>query len=213
MTGLMTYLPLLLSLAAVDLLAAVSPGPNFLVVAQAALRGPFRQAGAVVAGILTANVLWCLGVVSGLSALLDLAPWLYGALKLLGGAYLIYLGVCVWRARGGGRAAAPAAPLEQGLSAAYLRGLLTNLSNPKSVVYFGSVFALFMAPATPLWVQSVAIGIVLLNTVLWYGTVAATFSRARVQRTYAALERPIHRTTGAVMVGFGARLMIELAYE
>src|SRR5688572_32271923 len=91
----MTYLPLLLSLLVVDLLAAMSPGPNFVVVAQAAIRGSFRPAAAVVTGILTANLLWCLGVALGLSALFDLAPWLYGTMKVLGGGYLIS-GLLTW---------------------------------------------------------------------------------------------------------------------
>src|SRR5688572_3748298 len=135
----MTYLPLLLSLLAVDLLAAISPGPNFVVVAQAAIWGSFRQAAAVVAGILTANLLWCIGVALGLSALFDLAPWLYGTMKVLGGTYLIYLGVTLWRTKS--RAVLTSeASFQLTLPAALARGLLTNLANPKSVVYFSSVF-------------------------------------------------------------------------
>jgi threonine efflux protein len=65
-----------------------------------------------------------------------------------------------------------------------------------------------MGPETPIWVKASAIGIVLFDTVLWYGTVATMFSRLRVQRTYTALEKAINRTTGAVMIGFGARLML-----
>lgn len=204
---MMAYLPLLLSLVAVDLLAAISPGPNFVVVAQAAIRGSFRQAAAVVTGIVMANLLWCVGVVLGLSALVHLAPWLYGTMKVLGGAYLIYLGVTLWRTKSG-PGLTPESSFQQALPTAFARGLLTNLSNPKSVVYFGSVFALFMGPAIPLWVKTVAIGIVLLDTVLWYGTVAAMFSRARMQRSYAALEKPINRVTSAVMIGFGSRLLV-----
>lgn len=203
----MTYLPLLLSLLAVDLLAAISPGPNFVVVAQAAIRGSFRQAAAVVTGILMANLLWCLGVVFGLSALFDLAPWLYGTMKALGGTYLIYLGVNVWRT-GNRPVLVSESAFQLALPAAYARGLLTNLANPKSVAYFGSVFALFMGPAIPFWVKAVAIGIVLLDTVVWYGAVAAMFSGVRVRRRYAALEKPINRTTGVVMIGFGARLLV-----
>jgi threonine efflux protein len=203
----MTYLPLLVSLLVVDLLAAISPGPNFVVVAQAAIWGSFRQAAAVVAGILTANLLWCIGVALGLSALFDLAPWLYGTMKVLGGTYLIYLGVTLWRAKSRG-ALTSEASFQLALPAALARGLLTNLANPKSVVYFSSVFALFLGPATPFWVTALAIGIVLLDTVLWYGAVAALFSRVRIRRRYAALEKPINRTTGTVMIGFGARLLV-----
>src|SRR5437867_3461764 len=149
----MTYLPLLLSLLAVDLLAAISPGPNFLVVAQAAIGGSFRRAAAVVIGILTANLLWCLGVLLGLSALFGLAPWLYSTMKVLGGIYLVSLGVALWR-KGSRPLLMPESSFERTLAAAFARGLITNLSNPKSVVYFGSIFALFMGPATPHWVKT-----------------------------------------------------------
>ncbi len=202
----MGYFYLLLSLFAVDLLAAVSPGPNFVVVTQAAVSRTRRFAAAVVLGIVTANLVWCFAVALGLSALFALAPWLYGAIKILGGAYLVYLGVCLWRS---GRAAVDAETPSQGsLGAAYLRGLLTNLTNPKSVVYFGSIFALFMKPDIPASVQIMAVCIVIFNTVLWYGTVAALFSSNLVQRFYLRVQRPINRVTGAAMIGFGGKLVL-----
>ncbi len=198
---------LLLSLMAVDLLAAISPGPNFIVVTQAAIRHTRRHAVMVVLGIVTANLIWCGAVAFGLSALFKLAPWLYGAIKFMGRAYLIYLGVCLCR-NDGSTPTPSESSLQSLLSAAYVRGLLTNLSNPKSVVYFGSIFALFMKPDTPVWVQVVAVGIVLFDTVLWYGAVAVLFSSSAVQRLYARIQRPINRLTGVVMVMFGARLML-----
>src|SRR5918911_516179 len=69
----MTYFYLLLSLLAVDLLAAISPGPNFVVVTQAAVNGTRRHAAAVVAGIVAANLIWCAAVAFGLSALFSSA--------------------------------------------------------------------------------------------------------------------------------------------
>jgi threonine efflux protein len=203
----MDYAYLLLSLLTVDLLAAMSPGPNFVVVTQAAIQRTRQYAAIVVLGLVTANLIWCSAVAFGLSALFELAPWLYGAIKFFGGAYLIYLGVCLWRSNG--QTPVPAkASLQSSLGAAYVRGLLTNLSNPKSVVYFGSIFALFMSPGTPVWVQLAAVGIVIFNTVLWYGTVAALFSSSAVQRLHVAIKRPFNRAAGVVMIGFGARLVL-----
>jgi threonine efflux protein len=204
---LTAYVPTLLSLLAVDLLAAISPGPNFVVVTQTALARTSTHAFAVVAGIVTANLVWCAAVAFGLSALFGVAPWLYGAVRLIGGGYLIYLGLRLWL--GESRPTSPHRPAaESSRLRAYARGLLTNLTNPKSVVYFGSVFTLFMGPATPAWVQVAAIGIVVFDTVLWYGTVAALFSRESVRRLYAAVRRPVDRAAGAVMVAFGARLVL-----
>ena len=203
----MHYTYLLLSLLAVDLLAAISPGPNFVVVTQAAIHRTRRYAALVVLGLVTANLIWCSAVTFGLTALFELAPWLYGAIKFFGGAYLIYLGVCLWRTNG--PTPTPSEPsFQSSLGAAYIRGLLTNLANPKSVVYFGSIFALFMSPGTPVWVQLTAVAIVIFNTVLWYGTVAALFSSGAVQRFYVAMKRPFNRVAGTVMIGFGARLML-----
>lgn len=201
------YFYLLLSLLAVDLLAAASPGPNFVVVTQTAIQRTRRHAIAVVLGLVSANLIWCAAVVFGLSALFELAPWLYSTIKFLGGAYLIYLGVNLWRTAGSSQTNTKSS-LQKTLGAAYIRGLLTNLSNPKSVVYFGSIFALFMRPSTPAWTQLTAVAIVLFDTVLWYGGVALLFSSKVVQGFYVRISRPVNRVTGAVMFGFGARLIL-----
>jgi threonine efflux protein len=203
----LTYLPLLLSLLAVDLLAAISPGPNFVVVTQAAIHRTPRYAAGIVLGFVAANLLWCFAVVLGISALFKLAPWLYGAIKFTGGVYLIYLGVNLWRSKSHSPVNIEPS-IRRSVGAAFVRGLLTNLSNPKSVVYFGSIFALFLRPGTPGWVEAAAISIVMFNTVLWYGTLAALFSSSAVQRFYIAIKHPINRLSGAVMVGFGARLVL-----
>jgi threonine efflux protein len=203
----MNYLYLLLALLAVDLLAAMSPGPNFVLVTRTAIQHTRRHAAAVVLGFTSANLIWCTAVVFGLSVLFELAPWVYGAIKFFGGIYLVYLGVSLWRADDS-KVTRAESLVQTNLNTSYVRGLLTNLSNPKSVVYFGSIFALFMKPATPAWVQLVAIGIVLFDTVLWYGTVALLFSSGAVRSIYLRVQRPVNRVTGAVMVAFGVRLIL-----
>jgi threonine efflux protein len=200
------YFYLLLSLFAVDLLAAMSPGPNFLLVVQTSIQRTRRYAAAVVAGLTSANLIWCVAVVFGLAALFKIAPWLYAILKLSGGAYLIFLGITLWRSKSS-IVQVDGSP-QNTLIAAYIRGLLTNLSNPKSVVYFGSIFALFMRPGIPVWVQFVAVSIVLFDTLLWYGTVAMMFSNRVVRQFYMRIQRPIDRITSCVMIGFGVKLML-----
>ncbi|MDQ3871848.1 MAG: LysE family translocator [Chloroflexota bacterium] len=200
------YVALLGSLFVVDLLAAMSPGPNFLVVSQSALSGPRGRAAAAVLGIVSMNLLWCLGVAVGLSSLFAVVPALYVALKVLGGLYLIHLGVRLWRSAG--ESPEPEAPpSKQSTRSSFGRAFLTAATNPKSVVYFGSVFSVFMHPDAPLWVQAAAVGIVLMNALLWYGSVALLFSSALVQRRYAAIRAPIDRIAGAAIGAFGARLV------
>lgn len=206
---MLSYLPLLVSLVAVDLLAAMTPGPNFVLVTQMAMQRTRPAAAAVVLGLTTANLLWCLAVVFGLSTVFALAPWLYGAIKILGGAYLIYLGVRLWRSAGNAQSTLDiTSKVYRALGTAYFQGLLTNLGNPKSVVYFGSIFTVFLHPGPPIWVQIAAIGIVLFDTIIWYGSVATLFSHRVAQHLYARGQRSINRICGVTMIGFGARLTV-----
>jgi RhtB (resistance to homoserine/threonine) family protein len=203
-----SYLPLLLSLFAVDLLAAMSPGPNFVLVTQTAIQRGKRHAIAVVLGFVMTNLMWCIAVMFGLSALFQLSPRLYIVMKVVGGAYLIYLGIGLWCGAGDLAGARRRDRRRHTYTrGSFVRGLLTNLSNPKSVVYFGSVFTLFLKPGTPTWVNAAAIAIVLANTIVWYGALAVLFSRASAQRLYAKAERPINRAAGTVMIGFGAAIL------
>ncbi len=202
---------LLASLFVVDLLAAISPGPNFVIVSHTAVTRSRRDAFAAVFGVITANLFWAMAVVLGLAAIFTIVPSLHTAIKVLGGVYLIYLGLALWRTRPdaasehAGRSSRPA-----GTSSLrwYLRGLLTAATNPKSVVYFGSVFAVFLSPGTPAWVQIVAVAIVIANGLLWYGLVAALFSVRAVQEGYSKVRRPLNRLAGVLLGAFGARLVL-----
>lgn len=197
----------LLALFAVDLVAVVSPGPNFLIVSASSMRYGRGQGIAAVLGILSANVIWVLGALLGLALLFRLVPWLYGTVKAVGGLYLIYLAVQYWRAPA--HSASSTTQPQARFSSAYLRGFLTGLTNPKSLVYFGSIFSLFVGPSSPLWVGIVAGAIVMLNGALWYGGVALFFGSGRVQRAYGAIKRPLDRAAGTLMGAFGLRLLWE----
>jgi len=197
----------LLALFAVDFLAVVSPGPNFLLVTASSIRQGRAHGIAAVLGILSANLIWVLAALLGLALLFEVVPWLYGAAKILGGAYLLYLALQYWRAlphSAGDDMPRPAAP-----SSAYARGFLTGLTNPKSLVYFGSVFTLFVGPSSPRWMEAAAGTIVLANGALWYGGVALLFGSSRAQRAYRSIERPLSRVTAVLMGAFGARLLLE----
>ena len=204
----MSPLSLLLSLLAVDLLAVISPGPAFVMVSQTSVRYGPRSGIAAVSGITVAVWFWCAVVLSGLTILFQIAPWLYGAMKLAGGAYLVYLGLNLLRARADERACAP--PGETGLSTrkGFTKGLLVGLTNPKAIVYFGSIFTLFVKPGSPVWLQAAAVGIATFDTLVWYCLVGVLFSHSAVRRVYGRIGRWIERTAGAVMVAFGIRLVL-----
>src|ERR687885_470648 len=93
----MNHAVVLSSVFAVHVLAMTSPGPNVLVVTQTAI-GHTRRAGIVTAlGVATGSAVWSGAALFGLSVVFEQLAWLYGGLKLLGGTYLLYLGIKLWR--------------------------------------------------------------------------------------------------------------------
>ncbi|WP_291424709.1 LysE family transporter [Deinococcus sp.] len=134
-------------------------------------------------------------------------PWIHTAIKVAGGLYLLWMGVNLWRSslQEGGEGHPVALPMSD--LAALRTGFLTNISNPKAAVFFGSVFSsLLGAGATPglklgAWLIVFGLG------VLWFTLVAFGLSTAPVQNAYLRARKTIDRVGGTVMLGFGGLLL------
>jgi RhtB (resistance to homoserine/threonine) family protein len=205
-----SFLIVLGSITAVYLMAAASPGPNFLIVTRTSA-GLSRRAGVLTAlGVATTGAIWSGAAVLGLSFVFERFVWLYGVLKLLGGAYLIYLGVKTWL----GAADPPDISAERfEIQAAegwryFWMGALTNLTNPKAAVFFGSIFTALLPPAAPGWLQVSAVLVVVVNSVWWHCALALPFSTGAAQLVYRRAKLWIDRASGGVMALLGVRLVL-----
>ncbi|WP_297850888.1 LysE family translocator [uncultured Corynebacterium sp.] len=139
----------LLALIGVWVAAIASPGPDVVQIARLGVKS--RAAGVACAvGIMIGNTGWIAASLLGLSALIQAAPEILAVLQLVGGAYLLWMGIGAVRAGFAARKTttsddvAPAAALPT--SKALRIGIATNLSNPKAVLFFGAVFAQFVKP-------------------------------------------------------------------
>jgi threonine efflux protein len=191
----------------VQLLAAMSPGPAFLVVTRISVGESRRAALAAALGVTTATLIWAVAATLGMHVLLAEAAWLYDVLKLIGGGYLVWLAVQAWQ-----HADKPLAVAANGLAGmsawqAWRLGFSTNLANPKVIVFFGSIFVTLFTPETPSWVRGAALVIVAANEIGWYAVVALLFSSRAAQAGYRRAKRWIDRVTGAVLMVFGLRLI------
>jgi threonine/homoserine/homoserine lactone efflux protein len=190
-----------------SLLLILTPGPNQALLTSRTLRGG-RPAGlATVAGLTAGMALHVLAAVAGLSALLAASAELFAAVKLLGGAYLVALGLAALRAarRAHGPTAAAAAPPAP--RRAVLDGALSMALNPKVCVFFVAVAPQFVAPGDGASVRIAALLLVYaaLALAFWVAWVLA------VHRAQAVVRRPavhawLQRATGAALCAFGARL-------
>jgi threonine efflux protein len=198
----------LLSLFAIGLAAAMIPGPTFFVVGQTAMERSRKEALQAVAGAATSAVLWATAALVGTATLFALYPSLERTLQLAGGLYLIYLGVQFWRsARTQPKATSAPAALRGN---AYLRGFMTDLLNPKTLVFFGSIFVLVIKADSPLWVRVAAIGVTATVSLTWYGAVALFLSSGSVRTRFLSMRNVIERVCGAVMFAFGVNLLLGL---
>lgn len=201
-------LTILGSILAVHLVAMISPGPNFFVVTQTSVTRSRREGVLSALGVAAAAALWSGAAVLGVSLLFETTAWLYAVVKVLGGAYLIYLGLRSWR-RAGMLLAAPAQVRTPPSGwRAFRVGFTTNLTNPQSVVFFGSIFAALLPAGSPVWLRAAAVGVVVFNALWWHLTLALAFSTRRVQGVYGALKRPLDYLLGGVLVLLGARLVL-----
>ncbi|QQS11635.1 MAG: LysE family transporter [Rhodospirillales bacterium] len=194
--------------AVVHLLAVASPGPTFLFMARAAAargRGPALLA-ATATGF--GAVFWAAAALFGLQLLIAGAGWLYGALRLAGAAYLLWIAFHMIR-----HATDPLAAAGDigggGLPALWLRAFLVQLSNPKVMVFFGSVFATLLPAQPPLVASLLALAIVYLNEFGWYALVALLFSTPRIGRAYRAGKAWIERAAGGVIGAMGLKLAFD----
>jgi threonine efflux protein len=201
---------LFLTIALVHLVALSSPGPDFFFVSQTAISRSRRQALFGVLGITLGITLWSALALLGLQLVLHRLAWLQQLIALAGGLYLAWMGLRLLR---GALARAPAhhgqaAAVSGGELATLRAGLLTNLANPKVVVYFGSVFSAFVgdrvdaAARWGLWTLVVA------ETFAWFALVAAFFALPAMRRGYLRLARWIDGFAGAVFIAFGLHLIL-----
>jgi threonine/homoserine/homoserine lactone efflux protein len=157
--------------------------------------------GAVFAGL----------AVLGLTALLMQVEWLYLALKLVGGAYLVYIAIRIWRGAAEPLAVPDSSLLSQGISTrrAFTLGLVTQLSNPKTSIFYASIFAALLPSAPPPWLLLALPPMIFCVEAGWYAIVAFAFSGTSAKLVYIRLKFWIDRGAGAVMGALGMKLMLE----
>ncbi|RDI98402.1 threonine export protein RhtC [Dyella solisilvae] len=201
---------LFLTIAVVHLVALLSPGPDFFFVSQTAVSRTRRQAMFGVLGITLGVLVWSALALAGLQLVLQRLAWLERLISVAGGLYLAWMGLKMlrgaWRAPAAG-VAEPRAVLQQSDLATLRAGLLTNLSNPKVVIYFGSVFSAFVGDRVSRAARWGLWSMVVVETLLWFTFVAGVFALPAMRRGYLRLSRWIDGLAGAVFVAFGLHLI------
>jgi len=201
---------LFITIAIVQIIALMSPGPDFFFVSQTAVSRSRHEAMAGVAGITLGVAMWAALALLGLQLLLHRLIWLERLIAVCGGLYLCWMGLKMLRsalAKPGQTQMAEPVQVFAGAWRSLRNGLFTNLANPKVVIYFGSIFSAFVGTGVSsaarwgLWAMVVA------ETFLWFSFVAGCFALPVMRRGYLRISRWIDGCAGAVFMLFGLHLI------
>jgi len=190
----------------------VTPGPDTALTIRNSLLGGRRAGVATALGVSSGQATWTLATAAGIAALLAASEPAFVAVKLLGAAYLIWLGARSLVAAIGGRLqdrSETAARGSLGRRVAFRQGLFSNLGNPKMAAFFPSLLPQF-APHEHAFFVLLGLGFIFsLITLVWLTVYAFAVARAGALLGRPAIRRAIEAVTGAVLVALGVRLATE----
>lgn len=196
-----------LTVVLIHLAAAISPGPSFVVSVRTAASEGFGTAVALAFGFGLGAVLWAFSAMAGLALLFEIVPQLFTTLKILGGAFLLFIAWMMWRHASDPMPAADSvAPRSPARAMRF--GVLTFAANPKPAVFFGAVFVGLVPPDTPWPVLAALLLAVFVNETGWYIIVARVFSLPRARVAYARVKTKIDRVFGGLLALLGLKIAL-----
>ena len=188
----------------------LAPGPDTAyILGRSIAQG--RAAGIASAlGIMVGSIVHTSAAALGLSAFLATSAWAFGAIKLLGGGYLVFLGIKLILERGK-QLHLPSAFHRTNTGAAFRQGILTNLLNPKVALFFLAFLPQFIDPASPAKIPAfLVLGLTFVTTGTIWCMVLAWFAAALSERLRASrtISQWVNRTIGSIFIFLGAKLAV-----
>jgi len=200
--------PLFLAGLAVLALLTISPGADMALVAKITLERGRRDALLATMGICSGLLVHATASALGLSVILATSAEAFTVVKLVGAAYLVYLGVQALRSSFRHETVAAVAPRPS--TSPFVQGLLSNVLNPKVAVFYLTFMPQFMSPGDNVLVRSLAFaGAHGIMGVAWLTAYAYVLSRISVVLGRSGVRRWLERVTGGVLVALGLRLALE----
>lgn len=205
----------IITIAAVHLLAVISPGPDFAIVVRNSLVYSRKIAVYTALGIALGISVHVAYSILGIGLLISQSILLFNIIKYIGAGYLIYIGVKSFRSKPTPETAAtPDAQTSQQAKSAVTNtsalwsGFLTNVLNPKATLFFLALFTQVIDPQTPKYIQLVFGIEMMIITFLWFGLVAIAFSHSALKPKLTKFQNKLEKITGAVLIALGVKVAL-----
>lgn len=203
---LVPYVSELITVSLVAIFMAISPGADFVMVTRNSvfygrLAGLYSALGVSLA--IWVHVAYS---IAGLAIIISNSIFLFSIIKYLGAAYLLYIGWKTFSAPA--KTEILAAMNNQHLSklSSFKIGFITNVLNPKTTIFFLSIFTQVVDSQTPLLIQVLYGAIISLAHLLWFSSVSIFLSQPALLKKFQTYKKPIEKVLGCVLMGFGLKV-------
>lgn len=201
---------LLLTICSLHFIAQLSPGPDVLLVAKSSASTTRQNTLKIVLGISVGIIVWVVLTLLGFTVLIEQWPWIQQVLMFIGGFFLAKMGYAMLK---GGILHLKQETLLQGVMSEqpknyFIMGLLTNLSNPKTLIYFSSVFSLALSSSANSHLKSQLAVIIPIQTFLVFSLFMLIMSMPKVKSIYQKSGSYIDIVSGALFLIFALWLWL-----
>lgn len=208
----MPFLAQLLTIAAIQLIAIMSPEPDFAMICRNSLVYSRRTGVYSALGIALGILVHVAYSLVGIGLLISKSIILFSTIKLLGAGYLIYIGYKSLQAK----------PAKKNLDNQIIRqdisrfeaikiGFITNILNPKVTLFFFSLFTQVISPSTPAIIRIVYGLQMFILTLSWFTLVAIAISHPVVKNRFLSVSHYVEKTMGAILIALGIKVALSSA--
>jgi len=200
------YVQELLSISLIAVFMAISPGADFVMVTRNSIFYS-RKAGLYSAlGVSMAIWVHVAYSIAGLAIIISNSILLFSILKYLGAAYLIYIGYKTFTSKTMMNMEKTDETLHLSNQKAFKIGFITNVLNPKTTIFFLSIFTQLVTLETPLWLQLVYGLIISFAHLLWFTLISFSLTHPVLLKKFQASKHIIEKVVGGVLVAFGLKV-------
>lgn len=200
----------LITIIGISVFMAISPGPDFFMITRNSI--VFNKTAGIYSAIGVSVAIWLhiAYSIAGLAVVISKSILLFSIIKYAGAAYLVYIGLKSVLSKGQIEIESESRLKSNVLNrfSAFRNGFVTNALNPKTTIFFLSIFTQVIDGQTPLEIQLVYGGIISITHFLWFSLVATVFSHPILLKSFNKYKKQIEKTVGIALIAFGLKVAL-----
>lgn len=206
-TDSIPYINELLTLSFIAIFMAMSPGADFVMVTRNSIFYGRKSGLYSALGISAATWVHVAYSIAGLAVIISNSIILFSIIKYLGAAYLIYIGWKTFTSKSIVSNERYKSNTKLSSFKAFKVGFITNLLNPKTTIFFLSIFTQLVTIETPIWIQLVYGLIISCAHLVWFVAVSYLFSHSVLLEKFYTYKKTIEILVGSILIGFGLKVV------